>query len=91
MKVNLSRRQRQILYLMHKHGSAAFYGETRRFYWRAEAWGVIIQAYQQPEFFLKCRGLIEKVQANHPGNWRLTESGAAIAATITEMPRDARR
>jgi hypothetical protein len=81
----LSKRQRQILALMKVHGSAAFFGDTRDFMHWVSNHGLIIKAYQSPEYFLKNRGLIERVESNSPGRWyRMTPDGARRAATIRE-------
>jgi len=80
----LSKRQRQILALMKEHGSAMFPGNTRSFGHYVSERGLIIWAYQSPEWFLKNRGLIEKVEANAPGIWyRLTPEGQRVAASIS--------
>jgi len=80
---SLTRRQRQILELMHKHGPAKFHGGTRGFHWRVLEYGVAIQAYQDPEMYLARRGLIAEAPMNVPGKWfRLTADGADLAAKV---------
>lgn len=84
-----SRRQRQILFLMKQHGRANFRGGTRSFGYQPHTeGGILIWAYQSPEWFLEQRKMIEKTPpGNTPGTWyRLTETGATEAATIKEMP-----
>ncbi len=80
---NLSKRQRQILALMRDHGPAQFFGLTRQFYWRVSEDGLLIKAYQSPEYFLRCRGLIARVQSNRPGIWyALTGDGRRRAGAL---------
>jgi hypothetical protein len=54
-------------------GFAAFTGEAARKFGfailQAKHGGIIIRAYGTPEYFLKARGLIERVERNVPGNW----------------------
>lgn len=51
-------------------------------HWMCEE-GLVIEAYQTPEFFLKGRGLIEAVQSNSAGHWfRLTPDGARRATLL---------
>ncbi len=87
----LTKRQRQILYLMLKRDlPTLFFGGTRDFYWGSGLGGevLIIHAYMEPEFFLKARGLIEVAPSNHPQTrYRLTDAGRERAARIKEMPR----
>lgn len=78
---SLTKRQRQILALMHRFGAAQFTGLTRSFSWFENDVGVSIRAYQSPEFFLKARGLIAETPTNLPGAWyRLTPEGERRAA-----------
>ena len=89
----LTRRQRQILYLMREaDGPVMITGGTRGFYWgrpkEDHPATLVIHAYQDPDLWLRRRGLIEVVPQNAPGTfYRLTEQGAARAAAIAEMPR----
>lgn len=79
-RARLSKRQRQILWLMNEYGVAAFQGGTRDF-WASPALfgGIVINAYQTPEWFLSGRGLIERAERNVPGVWyRLTEEGRRL-------------
>lgn len=84
MSERLSRRQRQILLLMREHGAAMFFGLTREFFWHVSTHGLIIKAYQQPEYFLARRKLIEKIEgSNKPGTWyKLTMLGNVVAARL---------
>jgi len=81
----LTRRQRQILALMADNdGSAAFAGGTRDFRWFNSDYGLVIQAYQEPEFFLRSRGLIRRIESNAPGRWyRLTDDGERRAKNVS--------
>lgn len=85
--MKLSRRQRQILYLMLEHGPAQFCGYTRKFYWQVFETGLVIQAYQTPEYFLCHRGLIARYDSNVGVKYVLTETGREVAASIKEMPK----
>lgn len=80
----LSKRQRQILALMKMHdGLAAFPGNTREFFHYISDFGLVIKAYQTPEYFLKNRGLIATTQTNAPGQWyRLTAEGECRAKLL---------
>lgn len=88
----LTRRQRQILFLMREaDGPVMITGGTRRFYWGRPTGdhpgALVIKAYQDPDLWLRHRGLIEAVPMNAPGTWyRLTEDGQRRAATIGKMP-----
>lgn len=80
MPERLSPMQRRILTAMSEDdlGFAAFTGERARKdgfgVFAAKHGGIVIRAYQHPEFFLKSRGLIEVTERNVPGYWyRLTE------------------
>jgi hypothetical protein len=81
--------QRVILRLLHENGSACFQGQRRRKgmkrtlrHWICEE-GLVIEAYQTPEFFLQARGLLEITQSNAPGRWyRLTADGVRRAAAL---------
>ncbi len=81
--------QRAVLHLLQQHGSAAFQGQQGRQQgdralrsWEGR-YGLVIEAYQGPEYFLKNRGLIERFESNAPGHWyRLTEDGARRASSI---------
>jgi hypothetical protein len=75
---------------MKQHGSAAFIGGTRSFYDLPSMFGgTVIFAYQNPEWHLKARGMIEETASNAPGTWyRLTEKGAAACPkTDPNAPR----
>lgn len=86
---SLSRRQRQILALMRDHGRANFLGFTREFYWRVSTQGgVVIWAYQRPEYFLAARRLIEKIPdpTKESRLWyRLTPAGAKAAVNLPKQ------
>lgn len=88
MSERLSVMQRRVLSAMANDdiGLAAFTGEESRKcgfgVFPAKGGGIIIRAYQGPEYFLKLRGLIEPIERNVPGHWyRLTETGRAALAT----------
>lgn len=85
--MTLSLMQRRILTAMQNDelGFAAFTGEHSRKrgfgVFDAKHGGIIIRAYQSPEFFLKNRGFIERHERNVPGQWfRLTDAGRAALA-----------
>ena len=87
---SLTLRQRQILLLMLQHGTTIFAGGTRGFSWVGLAsdapGGLLIRAYQTPEYFLAGRGLIERVPMNAAGTWyRLTGDGNRIAARLLAL------
>lgn len=90
--MRLTRRQRQILWLMRTFdGPTYFSGGTRKFYWHELDHGhpgaLIVQAYQDPEMWLEHRGLIVQTPMNVPGRWyRLTEQGSAIAGKLKVCP-----
>lgn len=89
MSSSLTKRQRQILILMRQHGPAKFAGGTRGFYWRVLPYGVAIQAYMDPELFLKNRGLLTITPVNAPGTWyRLTEEGERRATRLKDEEID---
>ena len=70
--------QRKILAIMAEHGPAMFPGGkgSRQFHWYPNEFGVVIKAYQCPEYFLKNRGLVALTPMNAPGYWyRLTPEG----------------
>lgn len=82
--VRLTRVQCRILSAMgtDELGFAAFTGENARRLGfgiiPAKHGGIIIRAYQSPEYFLRQRGLLERVERNVPGYWyRMTEAGRA--------------
>lgn len=87
-KKPLTPTQRKILFLMKLHGRVVFYQGQRRFWWRkhAEA-SLAIAAYQGPEFFLKGRGLIERINKEGFPVYALTPAGQERANRIKEMPR----
>lgn len=81
--------QRRILKAMDADdlGFAAFTGERARKagfgVFDAKHGGIVIRAYQNPEFFLKGRGLIERVERNVPGYWyRITEDGRRAVESL---------
>lgn len=83
----LSPMQRRILSAMQADelGFAAFTGEQSRKHgfgvFGAKHGGIVIRAYQHPEYFLKSRGLIEQHERNVPGYWyRVTDAGRAALA-----------
>ena len=88
----LTLRQRQILFLMRQvDGPTMIYGGTRGFHWRKldhdHPGGLLIQAYMEPDLWLRRRGLIEQVSMNVPGVWyRLTREGDRRASKIKRMP-----
>lgn len=88
MAERLSPMQRRILSAMQDDeiGFAAFTGEQSRKLgfgvFAAKHGGIVIRAYQHPEFFLKSRGLIEQRERNVPGYWyRVTDAGRAALAS----------
>ena len=88
-------RQKQILQLMldlDDLDAAIFLGGTRGFSVATlRGGGILIKAYQTPEFWLANRGLIAEVQANTPGRWyRLTDEGRAAAGRIRKNFRRGR-
>lgn len=85
MKEPLSSMQRRILEAMARGGLAAFTGEKARklgfAVLDAKHGGIIIRAYQNPEFFLARRGLIQKYQRDVPGYWyAITDAGKEAIA-----------
>jgi DNA-binding MarR family transcriptional regulator len=89
-KKPLTPTQRRILKLLAEHGSAAIMGQRGRVGMAREMrvynsnYGVVIEAYQGPDYFLKNRGLIERSPSNAPGCWyRLTDDGRRRAAALT--------
>lgn len=80
MKEKLSPMQRRIIEVMKEKGFAAFTGELARKHgfgvFAAKHGGVVIRAYQSPQWFLKQRKLIEVVERDVPGTWyKLTDKG----------------
>lgn len=87
MKQKLSPMQKRIIEIMKEKGPAAFTGEHARKHgfgvFEAKHGGVVIRAYQSPQWFLKQRGLIEVVERfigesklKVPGTWyKLTDKG----------------
>ncbi len=86
----LSGRQRQIMFLMREHGTAVFGRGIRGFRFGIAEDGLVIHAYQNPEFFLKVRGLIEYVEDSNRGFhcYRLTPVGAARAEKLSAKGQD---
>ena len=88
-KKPLTSTQRIVLRLLKEHGSAAIMGQHgrkgmgRKLRSWAGQFGLVIEAYQGPDYFLERRGLIERVESNAPGAWyRLTEDGARRATRL---------
>lgn len=76
----LSPMQWQILATMEARGPAAFTGERSRVdgfgVFDAKHGGVVIRAYQSPQWFLKQRGLIALLERAFPGTWyEITDKG----------------
>ncbi len=88
----LTSTQRKILNLLREHGSAAFQGQRgRRGFdrelrsWKGES-GLVIEAYQTPEYFLVNRGLLQRVPSNAQGHWyRLTKHGQQRANRLGDL------
>lgn len=82
-KEKLSPMQKRIISEMRRCSPAAFTGERARVagfgVFDAKHGGIIIRAYQHPEYFLKHRGFIERVVRDVPGYWFvLTAKGQEV-------------
>ena len=86
--MNLTKRQRQILRLIHEHGGAAiFLGGTRGFQHRVDPdYGLIIHAYQSPQYALAMKGLLQKTAFPHAPQYALTDAGRTVTAWVVKRP-----
>lgn len=78
----LTKMQRDVLTAMASGELAAFHGEQSRVLgfgvYPARSGGIVIRAYQTPQWFLKGRGLIRERSRNVPGVWyEITDAGRA--------------
>ncbi len=83
----LTTMQRRIIRLLYEHdgGPAMFPGEkgSRQFGWWKSDMGLVIKAYQTPEYFMEKRGLLVRAQLNFPGVWfRLSDEGIRRAEAM---------
>lgn len=92
MNEPLTKMQRDIILALDKDadGFAAFTGRQSRVLgfgtWQHQQGGIIIRAYQTPQFFLKGRKILEQFERNIPGYWyRLTPLGKKLAKKLREQ------